>query len=203
MGEPGANPDHKHDFCNEDIVEMMSDKSWVLVRDEVRSGGDEYSFLQVYRKTNDGRRVRQEEPVDTRKKVAILRPGVYGDVVIATTIIPGLMKENYHITMYVEEQGEKILRNDDRIDRLIVFNRVMLPPTMWGDWVEHEKPKYDRFIDLVEAFEGTLLPSKKKRIFWMPKSYRDKICNFNYAEAVHLAAGVPWDGIGQRFRTSP
>ena len=51
IGQHGSNPDHRWDFCNEDIIAAMEQiGSWDLLVNEVRSGGDEYSFLQVFKK---------------------------------------------------------------------------------------------------------------------------------------------------------
>ena len=51
MGEPGANTDHKSDFVPDDIIDSMRNVgSWTILENEVRSGTNEYSFFQVYRK---------------------------------------------------------------------------------------------------------------------------------------------------------
>lgn len=51
IGEPGSNPDHKHDFIPDDIIDAMKEiGSWTLLENEVRSGGNEYSFFLVFRK---------------------------------------------------------------------------------------------------------------------------------------------------------
>lgn len=66
IGQPHANAGHKHDFCNQDIIDIMSliNKSQMafymqIIRDEVygcdkydhdKRGEIEYSFLQVWRK---------------------------------------------------------------------------------------------------------------------------------------------------------
>jgi predicted SAM-dependent methyltransferase len=42
IGQPGANPDHKHDFLPQDIVDHMRDVgAWDLVRNEDRADGRE------------------------------------------------------------------------------------------------------------------------------------------------------------------
>ena len=50
-GEPGANPDHKADYCPNDIIELMKEVgSWTMLENEERDGTNEYSFFQVYKK---------------------------------------------------------------------------------------------------------------------------------------------------------
>ena len=64
IGQPGANPDHKHDFLPDDIIAVMERVgSWDLVVNEIRdrdygqgSSLNEYSFLQVYQKCKTGQR---------------------------------------------------------------------------------------------------------------------------------------------------
>jgi predicted SAM-dependent methyltransferase len=52
VGQPGANPDHKHDFLPLEIASAMAALApdWSLLVNEERDARDEYSFLQVYRK---------------------------------------------------------------------------------------------------------------------------------------------------------
>ncbi|MGH8863929.1 MAG: class I SAM-dependent methyltransferase [Burkholderiales bacterium] len=52
IGQPGTNPDHKHDFEPADITDAMRDIDpyWRLVLCEDRHDGDEYSFLMVFEK---------------------------------------------------------------------------------------------------------------------------------------------------------
>ena len=66
----GGNPDHKHDFVNDDILDAMRGVGgWDLLRNEERSGGDEYSFFQVYRKRDDLKQV-YSLPVRPKKSAA-------------------------------------------------------------------------------------------------------------------------------------
>lgn len=51
MGKPGANPDHTRDLLPEDIIAVMEQVgSWTVLENGVRSGSNEYSFLQVFLK---------------------------------------------------------------------------------------------------------------------------------------------------------
>jgi len=51
IGEMGANPDHKHDFLPQDIVDAMKNiGSWDLIENQERNNDNEYSFFQVYKK---------------------------------------------------------------------------------------------------------------------------------------------------------
>lgn len=51
IGTSGANPDHKHDFCEDDIIDVMREVgSWDLVECEKRDQGNEYSMFLVFQK---------------------------------------------------------------------------------------------------------------------------------------------------------
>jgi predicted SAM-dependent methyltransferase len=51
-GEPGANPDHKHDLYPDTIITLLEEGpyEWEEIEREERSGGIEYSLFEVYRK---------------------------------------------------------------------------------------------------------------------------------------------------------
>lgn len=56
IGQPGSNPDHKHDFRPEIIVDFfrLAFPDWSLVNAQTRGDGNEYSFLLVFQKKAAG-----------------------------------------------------------------------------------------------------------------------------------------------------
>lgn len=51
IGQPGSNPDHKHDYMPDDIINTMKEiGSWELLENEDRERDNEYSFFQVFHK---------------------------------------------------------------------------------------------------------------------------------------------------------
>jgi ADP-heptose:LPS heptosyltransferase/predicted SAM-dependent methyltransferase len=193
IGQPGANPDHKHDFAPEDIINAMgvSIGGWDLERNETRSGGQEYSFLQVYRKRRDGLRLHpwaQERPAKT---VGVVRMGALGDALWASSVIAHLKDEGYHVTVYAQEAGELMLRHDPHVDRIIV-----IPPVYDGaglvSYFLYEAPKYDRWENLIGIVETRLLPAATDVDFWRTDAQRKRLFGpHNYLEALHDVAGVP------------
>jgi hypothetical protein len=144
IGQPGANPDHKHDFLPQDIINIMRRISakvgLELIENEERNGGDEYSFLQVYRKTAK-RLASGLHAAAAAKRAAIVRPGVYGDSLWASSIARQLKREGYHVTVYTEPPGEEILRHDPNIDRLVVTDHTVLPvEALWRLWAARTRP---------------------------------------------------------------
>lgn len=203
-GMPGSNPDHKHDFRNEDITRAMlrvaheCGHGWEQIEDEVRAGGHEYSFLQVYRKRDETACRRYVQTAKPAKTVAIVRLGAHGDALWLSPILPWFKREGWHVTVYTQEEGEAALRADPNIDRLIVQGkRIFGGPgedVVWqaAYWLNEEK-KYDRFINLTGCVERHLLAHPGDFQFYFSKAQRDELMAGNYLERLHEWCGVPFD----------
>lgn len=201
-GQPGANPDHKHDFVPADIVRMMKQLGgWALLENEER--GDEtfdyeYSFFQVYKKRADAHHIEAYRAPKRDKTAAVVRSGNFGDALWASSIAAGLKREGFHVTAYVEAMGEEVLRHDPNVDRIIVLDRAVIPLGEWGRFFEHEKKRYTRWINLIQTGEVELLKTAEQAAFYWPPETRRVLCNRNYVEFMHEVAGVPYR-LAQRF----
>jgi SAM-dependent methyltransferase len=219
MGMPGSNPDHKHDFRNEDISAAMegiaqrSGFGWAQERDEVRSEGLEYSFLQVYRKAANASTFRLEPQPKPAKSLGIVRLGAYGDALWITPVLSALKAEGWHITVYTQPQGEASLRHDPNIGRLStqakgIFGEAPHVPasvtaelqTRYWLWCER---KHDRFINLVGSVERHILPFDQDPNFYLPEEQRRRLFDVNYVERVYEWAGVPFDAAKVRVKFTP
>ncbi len=202
MGEHGANLDHKWNVTYDRVVEAMAEvaPSWDLIEFEKRDKGMEYSFLFVFRKTSDGeQRYSFKTPKPVHKTLGIVRLGAIGDALWITGLLPHFKAQGYHVTVYTQDDGEKALRHDPNIDRIIcqptgLFEfgdgRVMMWQTAY--WL-HEEKKYDRFLNLIGSTERRLLPQTFEPDFYLPHEQRKLVMNRNYVEALHEWAGVPFD----------
>ena len=213
-GMPGANPDHKHDFVNDDITLAMgriakkSQRGWTQERDEVRSQNFEYSFLQVYRKRQDQKVEVYVEPPKPEKSLGIVRLGAFGDALWITTVLPTLKKEGWHITLYTQRQGETSLRLDPNIDRMIVqadgiFGEGATAAQNQAAYWLHCERKHDQFINLVGSVERHLLPHPSDPNFFLPTEQRRRLMGKNYYESVHEWAGVKFDRATVRVKFTP
>lgn len=200
IGDPNGNPDHKHDFAPEDIVEAMRDNGdWALLVNETRDQLREYSFLQVYRKLEPGQGQleawRLPEPA---KRAAVVRIGAIGDALWASSLLPHLKREGYHVTVYTEKQGAEVLAADPNLDRIVV-----VPSDVFDDndlilYFVWEARKYQRFINTLGAIETRLLPHPNEPAYYWPLEARHRFMNKNYLEAMHDVAGLPHE-FHQRF----
>ena len=99
IGQPGANPDHKHDFMPDDIVSMMPG-GYDLVERQERNGDMEYSFLLVFKKINSVKRSYSYLDKPTAPTACVVRYGAYGDLMQATSVWAGLKGAGYHVTVF-------------------------------------------------------------------------------------------------------
>lgn len=199
IGEPGANPDHVHDFAPEDILDAMRliAPDWTLEVDETRTQAREYSFLQVYRKTAAGSGQVIAPPLPA-KRAAVVRVGGHGDALWASSVCWHLKHEGYHVTVYASRHGAEVLRHDPNIDRVFGLPDGALTDAEFLAWRAHESIKYERWADLLGSVENRLLYHETSNEFFMPHRLRHRFANVNYLEMVHDYADVPHEW-HQRF----
>lgn len=205
IGEPGSNPDHKHDFAPEQIVDFfrLAFPDWALVQNQVRNDGIEYSFLLVLRKEAPG--VGQSEPWSAarpEKTAGLVRLGGNGDALWAGSVAAELHAQGYQVTAYVGKNGEEVLRHDPHIARIVQLPSGLLSDEELIDFWAHEGPKYDRWINLIGSVEGRLLPHQSHQDFYMPQALRHKLMNVNYLDMVNAYSGMDGAPVRQRFYPS-
>lgn len=200
MGEPGSNPDHKHDFHPDDILGAMKHVKggWNLLENETRGDGEEYSFFQVYQKRDDDKHI--ETPWRRpEKSCLVIRYGAIGDHIMAQSILPELKKQGYHVTYNCNDAGFDIVRYHESVDAFIVQDKGQVPNEWLGGYWAQLASRYDRVVNLSESIETTLLPNISLLQFHYPDDTRRRLFNVNYLERTHDIAGVPY-AIDTRFR---
>lgn len=206
IGVTGANPDHKHDFLPIDIIEAMKEiGTWDLVVNEDRNdkgcnGQEEYSFLQVFKKTDKGHNYtcNNQKPALT---VALVRYGAFGDVIQTASIAGALKAQGYHVTFYCETRGYEIAKSDPNFDSFIIQDKDQVPNLRLGDYWGWEKKKYDKWVNLSESVEGTLLALPDRIQGSWTNAMRHKYMNLNYLEFMHDVSDTQykWFKEYQRF----
>lgn len=199
IGEPGANPDHKHDFIPEDIPMGMLDiglKFDVLVS-EIRSEEREYSFLMVIKKLPQDAELpapftyiaKQREP-QPEKRVCVVRYGGFGDMIQTAGVLPALKRAGFHVTVMTTPKGQDILKADPHVDAWIIQDDNQVPnewlATYWRAWSK----EFDRFVNLSESIEGTLLAIPGRANHGWPVNLRRRVMGINYHEFTADIAGV-------------
>jgi len=200
IGQPGANPDHKHDFEPGDIIDAMkevaerSGKGWWMREDEVRGDGNEYSFYQVYQKRAGpgvGFTLWRRNP-DGRKRALVVRFGAIGDQIIAASILPQLKEQGFHVTYMTTPTGQEVLQNNPYIDAWWIQDKDQVPNPQLGPYLLELANRFDKVINLSESIEGSLLTlGGRPNNTWDDQARRKILGSVNYLERTHDIAGVP------------
>ena len=200
IGQTGSNPDHKYDFLPEDIIKIADKLNgpWDLVVNEKRdtdfgpgSPLNEYSFLQVYQKGVGVSKSFSCENKKPEKTAYVCRFGGFGDMIQASSILPELKKQGYHVVFNTTPDGESILRHDPNIGEFLLQDKDQVPNEELGQYWEVMKRKYTKFVNLSESVEGSLLALPGRLHHQWSKSARHKMMNHNYLEMTHAIAEVP------------
>lgn len=126
------------------------------------------------------------------KTAAVVRYGAIGDAIQTSSIFPLLKKEGYHVTLYCQSgPGYEVLKHDPHIDRFIIQGKDQVPPQFLQEFWDTTKKKYDRWINLSESIEGTLLAIPGRANHEWPNEARAKHMNKNYLEWTHDLAQLP------------
>lgn len=194
IGQHGANPDHKHDFLPSDITDAMCriGASWSQIENESRDQGQEYSFLQVYRKTANGRHECIQCVTGKRpgRRACVVRYGGFGDMIQSASVLPQLKEQGYEVHVMTTPKGQDVLRHDPHIDHFVIQGEGQIDNAELGAYWTHWARKYDRFVNLSESVEGTFLPNPTKMVYHWPDEARRRHCGRNYLEATAHIAGV-------------
>lgn len=147
--------------------------------------------VSLLRKADDGiqpidRRIRQE------KTACVVRYGAIGDALQAGCVLPELKRQGYHVTYMCEPLGESVMRHDPHIDAFIVQDPDQVPNLELKAYFDHWRKKYDKWINLCESVEGTLICLPGRAKFEFPKAVRHELCNQNYLEFMCKLAEQPF-----------
>lgn len=199
IGEPGGNPDHRWDVSLHRVVDAMPN-GFDLIDYQARSEGNEYSLYMVFKKTGNarGQSWLKEKP---KKTCGVVRYGAFGDLLQSSSVFAGLKKQGYHVTLYTSPPGDQVVRHDPNIDAFYLQDKDQVPNQCLGEfWAYHSK-KFDKWVNLSESVEGTLLALPGRTHHSLPPALRHQMMNRNYVEFQHAIAGVPHDPVIKFYAT--
>ncbi len=132
-------------------------------------------------------------PKPERKTVCIVRFGGFGDMLQMVNVLPTLKAQGFHVTVMCTPKGQDVIKADPHIDAWFIQDHDQVPnhelPTFFGVMSK----KFDRFINLCESVEGTLLAMPGRMNHGWPFDVRHKYMNTNYLEFTSELAGVPYE----------
>jgi ADP-heptose:LPS heptosyltransferase/predicted SAM-dependent methyltransferase len=204
VGEEGANPDHKWNVSYKLLVELMQATrvSWDLVDWQRRDAGQEYSLFFVFKKLEEtdlvtGLKVQRQtfscatkEPI-TAQRACVVRYGATGDMIQASSVLAGLKQQGYHVTLMTAPPGNEVVAHDPNIDELYLQDKDQVPNQELGPYWDYHKKRFDKWVNLSESVEGTLLVLYPRMPHLISPAARHMVCNSNYLEFQHAIAGVP------------
>ncbi len=180
---------------------MLELRGWDLIVDDKRDESIEFSLLRVYRKRADD----EQHVVEFRrpkKSACVVRYGGFGDMIQTANILPGLKRQGFHVAMMTTPKGQDILRHDPHVDEWIIQDDGQVPnPELANYWFQWSQ-QFERFVNLSESVEGTLLATPGRINHLWPHSMRHKYLNINYGEFAADIAEVPYRSDGRFYPSS-
>jgi predicted SAM-dependent methyltransferase/ADP-heptose:LPS heptosyltransferase len=193
VGHKYANTDHKWDVSYAKLMAQMDkvERGWDLIDFQKRNETNEYSLWFVFKIGGKGHRESFRAP-KPEKTAAVVRYGAIGDMIQMSSILPWLKEQGYWIDLYCQAgQGYETVKHDPHVDRFIIQGKDEVPNQFLKEFWDYTKKKYDKWINLCESVEGTLLASPGRASFEWPNEARTGLMDRNYLEWTHLLAGVP------------
>jgi ADP-heptose:LPS heptosyltransferase len=133
-----------------------------------------------------------DDPLHGSRTCLVIRYGAIGDTLQATSILPELKEQGFHVTWLCEPTGHEYLKLDPNIDAFIVNDKDQVPNAELPAYWAHLGKKFDRVINLCESVEGSLLKLPGRADFNWPQALRREMCNHNYLEFIAKMAGLPF-----------
>lgn len=199
-GTPGANMDHKWDIYPDDVEDLLkkyTECGWTQLEKEERSETDEYSLFLVFKKRDDGAWVDNiwKRNPEGKKRALIIRFGAIGDLLQASSVLPHLKEQGYHVTWQGHADTAPVLFNNPYIDEWCLHDKDQVPNNELGAYWLSLKERYDHTINLCESVEGGLLqmPGKLQHNY-SQESRRRIFGSVNYLDRTHDIAAVPRGG---------
>lgn len=126
------------------------------------------------------------------RSVCVVRYGGFGDMIQAANVLPALKREGYRVYMMTTPKGEEIVRHDPHIDEFLLQDTDQVPNEELGAYWAVQAARFERFINLSESIEGTLLAYPGRANHGWPISVRRRELNRNYLEWTAQLAEVPF-----------
>lgn len=147
-------------------------------------------YLSVFEKTW----VPEGETINHRheKSVCVCRFGGFGDMIQAANILPQLKREGWHVTVMTTPKGQDIIKLDPHVDAWLIQDDNQVPNHELGAYWKSQATQFDRFINLSESVEGTLLALPGRTNHAWPDSVRRVELNRNYLEWTAQLAEVEY-----------
>ena len=194
VGEEGANPDHCFNCSYSEIERLLHSTGcgYDIVDFQKRNQGNEYSLFFVVKKIGNGAHASWKKAVRPAKTCGLVRYGAYGDLLQCSSVLHALAEEGYTTTLYTSPPGEDVIRHDPHVHAFYLQDKDQVPNHLLGEYWQYHSRKYDKWVNLSESVEATLLSMPGRTPHnWSPAA-RHRYMNHNYVEMQHAIASVPF-----------
>jgi ADP-heptose:LPS heptosyltransferase len=187
VGEHGCNPAHQRNLKPLDVEQAMP-KGWVLMEEEVRTGGAEYSFFQVFKQGPGAACWKSKSGKPT---ALVIRYGGFGDMLQASSVFPALVAKGYEVHVNTTPTGFAVVEHDPNVSGWLIQDKDQVPNDELSEYWAALPERYDVVINLSESVEETLLCRPGSKNHAWPHARRHFLLDRNYMEYTHAIAGVP------------
>jgi ADP-heptose:LPS heptosyltransferase len=127
------------------------------------------------------------------KTALLTRYGAIGDLIMITAVLKQLKKDGYYVVVNTHKDSIPLTCNP-YIDANIRQNEDEIPNEKLTEYWKELRKGFDRFINLSESIEGSLLKPEGSMTFNWPKDIRHEECNKNYMDYTMKMAGYNIQG---------
>lgn len=183
-------------------IGLMRDigSGWDLVE---REPYPDASFLLVFQKRDDGaQKSSYLEPKYRGKTACVVRYGGFGDMIQAANVFPALKRQGYRVIVMTTPKGQDIIRHDPNVDGWYIQDHDQVPNHELNEFWAVVSKQFDRFINLCESVEGTILAMPGRANHGWSHEMRNKYLNHNYLEFTSELAGVPYRSESRFYPTA-
>src|SRR3989304_6362018 len=90
-------------------------------------------------------------------KACVVRYGAWGDHLMVTPLLKVMKDDGWHITYNTTERGLDVLKHNPNVDSFLFQKTGQVPEKQLEDYFVGLSKHYDKFVNLCESIEGSLL----------------------------------------------
>ena len=119
----------------------------------------------------------------------VFRTAAFGDLIQASSLFYALYDQGYKVTVVVGEYGVDVIKHDPHIDTVFLQPFDSIENQDLGEYWKLLAKPFDKFINLSESIERSLLAFEGDKSFEWPGQYRNLLFNTDYLDATHAMGG--------------
>ncbi len=132
----------------------------------------------------------------------VVRYGGFGDSIQAANILPELKRQGFFVVFMTLPRGKQILEHDPHIDAWLLQDDNQVPNHELPEFWRVQAKRFDKFVQLSESVEGTLLAYPGRSNHAWPDSVRRRRMGINYLEWTAELAELPYTSEGRFYSTA-